>query len=83
MGVKWKIHNLNKDKVMKMKNMSRSLNNEALAKSAEGDCSCAEAQREIDRRERRRARRAAKSADKAAWMSEPVGLVLAKDFFAD
>ena len=67
---------------MKKKNMSRSLNNEALAKSAEGACSRAEAQREIDRRERRRARRAAKSADKA-WMSEPVGIVLAKDFFAD
>ena len=68
---------------MKMKNMFRSLNNEALAKYAEGSYFRAEAQREIDRRERRRARRAAKSADKAARMSEPVGIVLAKDFFAD
>ena len=68
---------------MKKKNMSRSLNNEVLAKSAEGSCPCAEAQCEIDHRERRRARRAAKSADKAARMSEPVGIVLAKDFFAD
>ena len=65
MGVKWKINNLKKDKVMKKKNMSRSLNNEALAKSAEGACSRAEAQCEIDRRERRRARRAEKEAKAA------------------
>ena len=66
LGVKWKIHNLKKDKVMKMKNMFRSIKNEALEKYAEGSCFRAEAQREIDRRERRRARRAEKEAAKAA-----------------
>ena len=51
---------------MKMKNMFRSINNEALEKYAEGSYFRAEAQREIDRRERRRARRAEKEAAKSA-----------------